>query len=1190
MYNILDFKAVIKHAFYSGTDPEGVYCEKTDKTVNTWQFASQRFLHRYYDALFEYDSPRNLIVAHDMGREYRTAIFPGYKDKQNKLKEEDKSPIEVEQLEGLYDWAKKFFTAIGATQIGVEGVEADDVIAWLCQGISGSKQVYTVDADLLQLVDDNTVVYLMMEAHAAGGEYKGIPYPLTSIAKSILGDASDCYPGIHGIGPVKFLELLEKYEQDGIEELRTIVESGNPTELDEVISVTGDKTLIKMRDKFSDWMTMWNLAKLHPELCWKPRKRKLIKPTVHKRIPSAESTKKLLFQAGCDDYVEQFDDMMPRYIAVDANNWEEMKDALFEEIKAGDISAFDYETHDYDKNPDFIEAASGRIYVDMLSSTITGAAFTFGKHLENTIYVTVDHKDAANLPKEAIAELLEFAGAHTQLVVQNAMFEGVISQTNLGIKLKNVHDTRIMQRYYNENMEAGLKAMSKTYLGYTQKSYLETVGDKGGMADLTLDEVFGYGVDDGIVTGVLYDFLKLMLQLDQQWDFYQRWAVRPTEVLQHSYIRGVDVNWKMQKQVHANDVSILADSLQKLRAVLEENVTGDITDGCTSFIEAERDYVAKSNRRTLKEKHGITGDEMIKGAREKVQAWERKLQEACVYIPYREEEIMPEFAPTPKQLSAASEALELPPIEKTTDKYLNEYLTIHGMVGIDGEGLPERADQVEFLEALCRAFETGSFKISAMQKKLEAAWEALSGDADKLERQVDAAKESLAALGAMAQRASGVTPKLLKSGDELSFGSPQQMQHLIYCKIGVPVRLRSGGTLSKGRMMLGFRENGPATDEKAISTALANDVEPDSWQAEALKLVLRAKNSLTKITLYHQKYPLWKHHRDGKVHPSFTDAGTDTRRPTGSSPNMLQVSKKDKQMRGMFEPPEDDWVVVAIDYASQEIRLIACEANDPVMKDVYDPANEKDLHSMTGSGIAKMGYDSFIEAREDELHKLHPLVEAMRKKAKGVNFGLTYGAGASALSRNLIVPQAEAQALLDDAFGLYQRVKPWQAETARYMDRHGYTLTAFGTKRHATDDLYHSDKGKVARQHRQGTNATIQGTAAEMLRIVLTKIAERELIERLRMVFFAPIYDEVVAFVHKSDEVEYCTEMRDIMESATPPGHDIPQVPEFSIGATWGSVHELGRWPGEKVLIKATERALIERKTIKERYYTEEAA
>ena len=176
------------------------------------------------------------------------------------------------------------------------------------------------------------------------------------------------------------------------------------------------------------------------------------------------------------------------------------------------------------------------------------------------------------------------------------------------------------------------------------------------------------------------------------------------------------------------------------------------------------------------------------------------------------------------------------------------------------------------------------------------------------------------------------------------------------------------------------------------------------------------------------------------------------------------------------------------------------------------------------------------------------------------NFGLAYGAGASTLSRNLIVPQDEAQELLDGAMTLYARIPQWQQETAQFMEKNGFTLTAFGTKRHATEDIFSKDNGKVSRQHRQGTNATIQGTAAEMLRIVLTGIVERGLLDKLRMVFFAPIYDETVAFVHKDDVVEYCRNMHEIMQGATPPQHAVQQQPEISIGKDWGAVHELGRW------------------------------
>lgn len=1187
-YEILDFKAVVKHSYYGCTDAEAIYCEDTDRRYPTWKAAANGFLDRYILPILEDGSPRNLLIAHDMGRDYRKAVYADYKKNRD-----DKvvSPIETEQVNKLMDWAKKFLAAFGATQIGVPGVEADDVIAWLCQRISYPKVVRTVDADLIQLVNDKTIVYLKNEPYFGEGEYQGVPFHLTSLAKSITGDSSDNYPGIKGYGIGKVIKLLETYGADGLEQLQHVVDSGDTSLLEEAIEQTGDKILIKLRDEFSTWRTMWRLAKLNPDLCWKPRAKKLITPAIHKRVPNPSRVHHLLTEVGCEDmWDSHIASVMPSQLAITADNWDEYRDAILDEMAAGDIVTFDYESSDKDPILAFHQAStSGKDFVDPLSHELTGASFCFGAHFENVIYIPIDHKDSPNLPKAVIAELLEHAGKVATRVAHNATFEGVLTQTNLNMELRDVQDTRLMKRYYDENSPAGLKALSLEYLGYEQASYQETLAAGNGgegvsnMSELTLDEVFSYGADDAQVTALNYDLLKLLLQLDQQWDFYQQWAVNPTVVLQNSYINGVDINWKLQKQLHERDIKIVEEGMVELRQILEENVTGEITEGCKSLIEAEKEYVFRSAKKKA------DGDTEV--ASQKLYEWSTKQEKACQYMPMRTETIMPRFALTTKQLSAAAVKVGLPEVDKVSQAGVLAYLTAAGIVGFTPEW-PADEDQRAFLQAVKTALESGVFQVKSLESKLAKAEE--SGDERKVQSAATAlekAQEAFDAFGVEVQRLAGVEAKTVVSGDELNVGSPQQMQQLLYCKIGVPVRLR--GKLGKGRMLVGVKDASPSADESAIETAIANDIEKGSWQETALRTLLRVKSASTRISLYHTKYPLWKH-RDGKIHPSFTDAGTDTRRPTGSSPNALQVSKKDKMMRSMFVPPGRDWVCVAIDYSGQELRLLACESGDPVMIDAYDPQDEKDLHSVTGSGIAALkattagsaeargqlqtisDFREFNDARSLEDHPLNKIADGIRKKAKGVNFGLAYGAGAATLSRNLIVPVEEADELLSGAMTLYARIPQWQKETAKFMEKNGFTLTAFGTKRHATEDIFSKDNGKVSRQHRQGANATIQGTAAEMLRIVLTGIVTRNLLHRLKMVFFAPIYDEIVAFVHKSDVIEYCREMNTLMSDATPPGHVVPQVPEFSIGPDWGRVHELGRWPGEEAIAKVVDRSLQE--------------
>lgn len=1177
---INDFRATVKHAYYGASDKE-LHCAKADRRFATWQTGAADFLTRYVRPVIEQGgSPREMIVAHDAGRDFRTGIFPDYKGQKAK-KDENKSPIEIEQYKLLMQWAKRLFSAMGATQIFVQGVEADDLIAWICEMVKGPKNVQSVDQDLLQLVDDDTIVWLKGTPHfGADGVYPdehelaGVPYRYTSFAKSIIGDSSDNYSGVKGLGPAKIHKLIELYGLDGLDELHEIVRSGNTDLLDETIAATGDKTLIKLRENFAEWKLGWRLATLRPELCWKPRLKKLVKPNIHKRVPNPQLLFDLLKEVGCADMWEAtFADLMPNPILVDSTNWDELKAGIFAEIEAGDKLAFDYESSDKNPIAEFRKAsAAGENFVDMLSQELAGASFQFGRHLENVIYIPVDHKDSNNVNKLVVLEILNHAkAAGKRRVAHNALFEGVVTQVNLGEWLTEIEDTRIMQRYYDENSEAGLKAISLNYLSYEQTSFKDTLaaGDGGKgvskMCELTADEVFTYGTDDSLVTGHLHDLLELMLKLDGQWDFYKQWAVRPTEVLQRSYVAGANMNWALQKRLHARDLKTIDEGKTELREILLKNVTGNITDGCRSLIDAEKDYIFRAAKKKA--------EGNVDTASMKVSEWRKKLEAACQYTPYRVEQIMPSFAFTEKQLEPALKNVGLPPLEKLTHKALAAWYAEIGADGFEDEWeLTE--DQHRLVNQIQEAVGAKCLKMGELRK---AAQESESAE-DLDQHRLEVAEQCLERLGKTVQRLAKVEARTVEFGDPLNVGSPQQMQQLLYCKIGVPVRLR-GKNVGKGRLAVGFKEAGPSTDEQAILTAFANDIKEDCWQKEALQVLLKVKSATTRCSLYHDKYPLWRH-RDGRVHPSVTDYGTDTGRPTGSAPNILQVSKKDKIMRSMYIPPNRDYVCVAIDFNGQEIRLMANLAEDPTLLSVYDPADEKDFHSMTGRGIANLTYEEFVLAKDAPEHKLHKLAVACRKKAKTINFGMAYGAGAGTLSRNLIVPIEEAKKLLDQTMDIYWRIRPWQEETAAFMNKHGYTLTAFGTKRHATNDLFSTDNGKVARQHRQGTNATIQGTAAEMLRIVLTNVAASGMMDRLRMEFFAPIYDEVVAWVHVEDVLAYCQEMGRYMEESTPPGHIVRQVPEYSIGADWGSVNELGRDISEKNVNEWIDYSLWEAKRI----------
>lgn len=1183
MLNIFDFKAVTKHSYYGQVNRtrDTVRCEETGESFPSWHAGANDFLARYMDNL---DDHRSLVVAHDMGDAYRRAFLPEYKIKPNAKPQNE---VEKAQIKQMQDWVKKFLTAIGATQIGVQGVEADDVIAWLCEGQGISAIVHTVDADLLQLVSPMVVVSLKGEHYYEGMDYKDLPTSITSVMKSMVGDTSDNYKGIPQFGPAAFLKLHELLGTEGIKNLERIVDTADLAALEELSELNPDSKQLRMLvEHWGTWMNMWRLAKLHPELCWKPRARKLTKPIVFKKVPNGQLVYNLLKEVGAEDlWKTKYSKMVPGILAVDKNVWNANKDQILSEISKSPLIAFDYESSDKAQIERFRRATTVN-FVDVFSQEIAGLSVCFGEHLQNVLYFSVDHKDADNLSLDDLRlVMLAIDKSSNKKVAHNAFFEGTLTQKELGIRMDNVLDTRIMQRYFNENEPAGLKSMSAEYLKYEQDSYQGTldaatdtavdailatmdVSDLSEeemsslvgtlrqenrvtmMCQLTLPQVLKYGADDALVTAHLYDLMELMLRLDQQWDFYQEWAVNPTMTLQSAFLNGVTINWALQKRLQEQDEVTIREEMVNLRQILEENVTGDETEGFKSYVAEETKYMERS----LKAKDP---ENWYKNFKE----WEFKLRQSCIYIPYQEFTEMPDFAFTPKQLGSAAEAVGLPTIDKVTLKFFGEYFEEAGLTKDDATVY--EGDQAEFLKLLQSA-------VVQRVDKLKAE--------ETFQR-----RKAFEDLGTFCQRVSKVKPKVVKIGNELNVGSSSQMRELLYCKIGVPVRL-FGTSVGKGRLMLGIKQAGPATDEKAIQTALANDVVEGDWRQKALKSLLLIKSANTRISLFHAKMPMWVH-SDGRIHPYITDSGTDTMRPTGSAPNILQIPARGvgAKMRSMYMPPSVDHVCVAIDFSGQELRILACQSQDPKMMEAYKPGFEKDIHSMTGVGIAvRKGvmeladFDVLNNARKNDKDPLHTLADSIRSGAKAVNFGLAYGAAAPTLSRNMIVPLAEADDLLEGALSLYARIKPWQEETAQFMNTHGYTLTAFGTKRHATDDIFSSEKGLVSRMHRQGVNATIQGTAAESLKQILTRLHTEHWLYTLDMEFFAPIYDEIVAWVHKNDVVEYCEVMYTLMSESTPPTHEVPQVPEFSIGADWGSCHELGPKPSTERVIAAVDIALDE--------------
>lgn len=205
---LVDGMALLFRAFYATS--YGGYIRKTKAGLPT--NAVYGFLQYFFDAVSTFE-PSHVVCCWDMGKgTFRTEKYSGYKS--NRIE----APLE---LIPQFELVKEVVTGLGVPNIGLVGFEADDCIGTLASYFSEESEVYvlTGDHDMLQLVNDSVKVVIMKKGRSNYKVYdlaelledKGLT-PLQVIdLKGFMGDTSDNYPGVKGIGEKTALKLLTEY-------------------------------------------------------------------------------------------------------------------------------------------------------------------------------------------------------------------------------------------------------------------------------------------------------------------------------------------------------------------------------------------------------------------------------------------------------------------------------------------------------------------------------------------------------------------------------------------------------------------------------------------------------------------------------------------------------------------------------------------------------------------------------------------------------------------------------------------------------------------------------------------------------------------------------------------------------------------------------------------------------------------
>jgi DNA polymerase-1 len=351
------------------------------------------------------------------------------------------------------------------------------------------------------------------------------------------------------------------------------------------------------------------------------------------------------------------------------------------------------------------------------------------------------------------------------------------------------------------------------------------------------------------------------------------------------------------------------------------------------------------------------------------------------------------------------------------------------------------------------------------------------------------------------------------AGEHFNINSNLQLRIVLFEKLGLPVRKRTS--------------TGPSTDASVLQE-LADE-------GHALPSLLMEYRELSKMeSTYLDTLPVLVNPEDGRLHTSYNQTVAATGRLSSSDPNLQNIPVRRELGRDIRRGfiAQRGWRLLVADYSQIELRLLAHLSRDPAFVQAF--ASGGDIHRETAAVI--FGVPADLVSPE------------MRARAKTINFATIYGQGALALARQLKISLAEARQFIATYFERFHGVRAYLDSQIEFAREHGYVETIFKRRRYVPE-LRDRNFNIRAFGERVATNAPIQGSAADLIKMAMIRIHRRLQVSGARSRMILQVHDELVfeAWPDELDEVQ--TLVRHEMEHAAE--LSVPLVVDIGVGENW---------------------------------------
>ena len=353
----------------------------------------------------------------------------------------------------------------------------------------------------------------------------------------------------------------------------------------------------------------------------------------------------------------------------------------------------------------------------------------------------------------------------------------------------------------------------------------------------------------------------------------------------------------------------------------------------------------------------------------------------------------------------------------------------------------------------------------------------------------------------------------------LNISSPKQLGEVLYEKLKITGKAKK--TAKKNY----------STGEEVLTELI--DKHP------IISQILEYRNIKKLLTTYIDPLPHLVSESDNKIHTTYNQALTATGRLSSVRPNLQNIpirTERGREIRKAFVPSHDDGVIISADYSQIELRLMAHMSGDPDFITAFREG--KDIHTATAAKVFGVSEES--------------VTREQRNKAKVANFGIIYGISAFGLSQRLKIPRDESKKLIEDYFASYPEVERYMHRMTEEAKNRGFVSTLYGRKRFLPDI---NSRNSIVRgvAERNAVNAPIQGSAADIIKVAMVRLAHRIEKEGFKSRMVLQVHDELVFDAYRDEAESLSAIIKEEMEGVI--SLKIPLTVECQQGVNWLEAH-----------------------------------